>query len=96
MDTVLTSPLVFTNDFVNYWILMMLLAFVFYISGHENAFGKKFHTIYPSKSPVINETFSQTNSSIAEYLDYFNRFVSIINFLWIQFLNHHLFLLMIL
>jgi hypothetical protein len=56
----------------------MLLAYVFYISGYENAFGKKFHIIFP-KSPVIKETFSQTNASIAEYLDYFNSFASINN-----------------
>jgi uncharacterized membrane protein len=48
MDTVLKSPPVFTDDFVVFGILMMLLAFVFYTSSHENAFWKKFYVIFPS------------------------------------------------
>jgi len=63
-DTVFTSPLVFTEDFVVYRILIILWFIVFYTSCHENSFWKKFHIIFPSKSSSLIETFSQTNSSI--------------------------------
>lgn len=41
-------PPIFTEDFVVFGILMLVLGFVFYTSSSSNAFWKKFYTIVPS------------------------------------------------
>ncbi len=41
-------PPVFTEDFVVFGILMLILGFVFYTSSSSNTFWKKFYTIFPS------------------------------------------------
>ena len=41
-------PPIFTDDFVVFGILMIILGFVFYTSSSENTFWKKFYTFIPS------------------------------------------------
>ena len=41
-------PPVFTEDFVVFGILMLILGFVFYTSSSSNTFWKKFYTVIPS------------------------------------------------
>ncbi len=44
----LKLPPVFTDNFVVFGILMLLLAFVFYTSSNKNTFWTKFYSIFPS------------------------------------------------
>lgn len=44
----LIAPPVFTDEFVVFGILMLVLAGIFYTSSLENSFWKKFYTIFPA------------------------------------------------
>ncbi|KXK38997.1 MAG: DUF819 family protein [Saprospiraceae bacterium] len=48
MEQVLKSPPLFTDDFIVFGILAILLALIFYTSSLNHPFWKKFYTIFPA------------------------------------------------